>query len=528
MVKLNKFEVFYVYNIYMFSYQHIQAAENNLLWKSFESVVSSFFQSSVKEVIKNFFVPFINNKLILRKIKNNSPVDLNEKQFLYIINKLKFDQKQQEEINFLVFLLENLHKSNNLKEGIYVLLAGPPGTGKSQTCAYLAAKALSIYKKTEAYFVNGSDFKSEKNPAKIVKIFFDNMVKKIQSGNDIVLCIDEVDALLMPDNTKSTNRSDITSMFLTIMSEVDNLIKNKPKIGNFVLIVNTNFADTIDPALVRRFKHFITLNIPSETTRINILKNYLETNNIITILKQKFTFDTNVISNQDLEKIVHICHNLSPGEILNCINKAKQTLLYNYMKKNMYREHILLDISSLNIIFSKEPSLNEQVVKFFYKKINLLKYPWKKEDVENLLKNIINKFSLDNFDFDNNTNLIFNFLTKSIPIVKIPFKIQILLDSFIAEFEKRLHILENDEDLLNLEKLKNFSVDIPDPQPDDESLQLLKDKLKEMTQQEKELAKAHKQIAKEKKYLKKKIEAKKKQSNNTEKNAKESDNSENN
>lgn len=496
------------------NYNFIYAVEeDNLLWKSFESVITSVCGSVSKIMVKEFLMEFIKNKLILWKLSHSSPINLKDKRNS-VIGDLQFDNHQAEQIAFLVYLIKNLKYAKNLKESITVLLAGPPGTGKSRISSFLASIAIRFNKKTEAFFINGSDFKTEKNTVKIVRIFFDNMIKKVKNGYTVILAIDEVDTLLTQDSAKATNRSEITSLFLTIMSEMDTYLQNNKSSGNFILIINTNFADTIDSALIRRFKHFVELNIPTNITRLKILEKYLYKKNKIFVHPFTFTIDSSNIQTEVCSIIIDVCVNLSPGELQNAVTKAKNLIIYNYMTKNMYRKEVLNFIKEedLQIVLktiAKDDIINNLIIHNIHKSLFNLDFPWDPVQIKSTINQVLSEFNLEQQEKianDLTDNLLF-FLKKlsNNKNIVLSMDVNVLIEAFQEEVEKRIKIIGGDEDVSILENLQNLRRTSKEKSRVDE-YKLLKAELKDINKQEKLLKQTLKDMIIKKKGIKKNIE----------------------
>jgi transitional endoplasmic reticulum ATPase len=160
------------------------------------------------------------------------------------------------------YLLEDAEAARNL--GIEtpsgLLLAGPPGNGKTTIAKVLAAQA-----KCSFYPVSGADItsqwfgQSEKN---IVRLF-----ERARENAPSIIFIDEIDGLA----PKRGNAADATDRVLAeLLEEIDGIFGQR---GVFV-VGATNRPDQIDPALLRggRLSRTVVIPLPDEPARLALLQ----------------------------------------------------------------------------------------------------------------------------------------------------------------------------------------------------------------------------------------------------------------
>ncbi|HEX5592596.1 MAG TPA: AAA family ATPase [Solirubrobacterales bacterium] len=139
-----------------------------------------------------------------------------------------------------------------------LLLAGPPGTGKTSVAKVLAAQAKSSF-----YPISGADViskwvgESERN---IRQLF-----ERARANRPSIVFIDEIDAVAGSRGQVETHDSHVNQL----LSEIDGVSGQR---GVFV-IGATNRPDQLDPALLRggRLSRTIVLGLPDEEARHALL-----------------------------------------------------------------------------------------------------------------------------------------------------------------------------------------------------------------------------------------------------------------
>ena len=140
-----------------------------------------------------------------------------------------------------------------------LLLAGPPGTGKTTVAKVLAAQARASF-----YPISGADVMSKwvgESERNIRQLF-----ERARENRPSIVFIDEIDALAPRRGDVSVHDTQVNQL----LSEIDGVAGQR---GVFV-IGATNRPDQLDPALLRggRLSRTIVLGLPDEEGRLAILK----------------------------------------------------------------------------------------------------------------------------------------------------------------------------------------------------------------------------------------------------------------
>jgi len=143
-----------------------------------------------------------------------------------------------------------------------VLLAGPPGTGKTHLARVIAAESDA-----SLFLVSG--------PAIVSKYVGDTeeILRKIfaeaQTRDRAIVFFDEIDSIASERTEGSHESSD--RLVAQLLTEMDGF---NEAAGNVIVLAATNRADRIDPALTRpgRFDWEITFKLPTTSDRLSILE----------------------------------------------------------------------------------------------------------------------------------------------------------------------------------------------------------------------------------------------------------------
>jgi ATPase family AAA domain-containing protein 3A/B len=143
----------------------------------------------------------------------------------------------------------------------HLLLYGPPGTGKT-----LIAKTLATTSGMDYAIISGSDFFQFKSGVDIKKMheIFD-WAEKGKRG--LILFIDEADALLRKRNGVNERSMKLVDAFLS---------RTNASSQKFMLILATNYPETLDDAVMSRVNKKIAIPAPELAERIRLLEIYID------------------------------------------------------------------------------------------------------------------------------------------------------------------------------------------------------------------------------------------------------------
>jgi SpoVK/Ycf46/Vps4 family AAA+-type ATPase len=168
-----------------------------------------------------------------------------------------------------------------------LLLAGPPGTGKTTIAKVLAAQARCSF-----YPVSGADVMSKwvgESEGNIRRLF-----ERARANRPSIVFIDEIDALAARRGAVEVHDSHVNQL----LAEIDGVAGQR---GVFI-VGATNRPDQIDPAMLRggRLSRTIMLGLPDEEGRLALLR--LQTARMPTVAVQ-------------LEELARQTDGLSPADL---------------------------------------------------------------------------------------------------------------------------------------------------------------------------------------------------------------------
>ena len=179
------------------------------------------------------------------------------------------------------------------------MLEGPPGVGKT-----LIAKAIAGESSCNFKYISGSEMEgfykgqSEEN----LKRIFENLRK---SDEPTIIFIDEFDSIGVKRMSAMEVRG--TNLLNQLLTEMDGFNKR----DKIVVIASTNFADKLDPAIMRpgRFDKIVKIPVPAMEGRQEIIEFYIKKTKS-DLKSQKQFLDlarrTSGMTGSDLKNLVNI------------------------------------------------------------------------------------------------------------------------------------------------------------------------------------------------------------------------------
>lgn len=151
-----------------------------------------------------------------------------------------------------------------------VVLAGPPGTGKStlaQGLAQAAARTLAPHGATTLVEVDPHAFPSEmlgESQRAVSRLFHETLPELAARRPHTLILLDEVEALAVRRRAASfdTNPVDVHRATDAVLSGLDALRAARP---GTLLVVTTNFAEAVDDAFLSRADLVVRTTLPDET-----------------------------------------------------------------------------------------------------------------------------------------------------------------------------------------------------------------------------------------------------------------------
>jgi transitional endoplasmic reticulum ATPase len=173
-----------------------------------------------------------------------------------------------------------------------LLLAGPPGTGKTTVARVLAAQGrFSFYPITAADLTSKWVGESE---ASVVRLF-----ERARANAPAIIFIDEIDALAGKRFEGSASYLDRT--LTQLLTEIDGMVDQR---GVFVMAA-TNRPDVLDPALLRggRLSRTITIPLPDQAGRRRMLEIFTRRMPLDRVDLDALAGQTQGLSGADLEAV---------------------------------------------------------------------------------------------------------------------------------------------------------------------------------------------------------------------------------
>lgn len=224
----------------------------------------------------------------------------------------------------VVFTMRNRARLATMRAALQgmILLAGPPGTGKSTTAQAIASKAAealaeegtSALVRIDPHSLPSSNLgESQQN---VTELMGKVLAEFTYRADFVFVIVDEVEALAVSRSLASfeTNPVDVHRATDAVLEGIDQLLA---KHANIVVLMTTNFPKAVDEALVSRVDEVVQFDLPGTEQIATILRDTLD--EYARLWPELQTLADN---EEDVAKIAELCKGLSGRDLRKLVSTA--------------------------------------------------------------------------------------------------------------------------------------------------------------------------------------------------------------
>ncbi len=208
------------------------------------------------------------------------PADHHDKDWDRIFVPLEVKQRLLNQALLTLLHGKKLSTLAGLPHGL-IVLAGPPGTGKTtlgRGLAQVAASALATRGATTLIEINPHAFPSDmlgESQRNVSRLFLDTVPEIAARRPHTVVLIDEVEAFAVRRASASfeTNPVDVHRATDAVLMGIDSISTELPSV---LFVVTTNFIQGVDEAFLSRADLVMHFRLPDQATIVSILRHSLE------------------------------------------------------------------------------------------------------------------------------------------------------------------------------------------------------------------------------------------------------------